>query len=114
MTSLAVEVATRASEECFPGGVYWLTSDSDKGDQVLKDSISKVVSLLGINPADQTDEQSLNTLTSHLTKQGKCLLVIDNADAETFSKPLHTLINGVWVSQSQVSMLITSRLKENS
>ena len=112
-TSLAVEVTSMASEDHFPGGIYWVTSDSGSGDKVLKASISRLARRLKGVTDEQSEDMLVDTLTHHLINQERCLLVIDNVDSESFSSLTYKLINGMWVNESKVSMILTSRLSKD-
>ena len=112
-TSLAVEVTSMASEDQFPGGIYWVTSDSGSGDSVLKASISRLARRLKGVTDEQSEDMLVDALTHHLINQERCLLVIDNVDSERFSPLTYTLINGMWVNESKVSMILTSRLSND-
>ena len=59
------------------------------------------------------DDILVQVVTSHLREQERCLLVIDNLDRENFSPLMKQLVNGSWVRESKVSILVTSRLEEN-
>ena len=109
-TTLALEAACRMAEKGnFPGGVYWLTADSDTGDATLKASLFGLAWKIGEVSADADGERMADVVTSHLIEQGKCLLVIDNLDSEDFSPLVNKLVNGMWLQQnreSEVAMLI--------
>ena len=120
-TTLALEVA-RAEHQQFPGGVYWLTADADTGDNSIKSSLFGMARKLEHVNHDIAEDRIVEVVTSHLTKLEHCLLVIDNLDgsrcqdgtySQDFSDTVEELVNGMWVSEAKVSMLITSRLKKD-
>ena len=112
-TTLALEAAW-IHKDMFPGGVYWLTADSDKGDAVIKTSLFGLARKMDQINHNIEDERLVDVVTAHLREQEKCLLVIDNLDSEELSSLASKVVNGMWLRDSNVSMIITSRLKDLS
>ena len=107
--------AAWGERERFPGGVHWLTADSGSGDNTFKTSLFGLATKLRMlnDSYDIEDDRLVDIATSHLLEQERCLIVVDNLDSEEFSPLVNRFINGSWVRESKVSMIITSRLKEN-
>ena len=112
-TTLALEAAW-IHKDMFPGGVYWLTADSDKGDTIIKTSLFGLARKMDRINHNIEDERLVDVVTGHLMEQEKCLLVIDNLDSEELSSLAFKVVNGMWLRESNVSLIITSRLKDLS
>ena len=111
-TSLALEFAWQEKPN-FPGGVYWLTADTDRGDNILKASLFGLARK--IEPKFSADTDCLllvQIITDFLQKQQRSLLVLDNLDSEEFSPIISKIINGSWFRTSQTHILLTSRLEK--
>ena len=106
-TSLALEAAWE-NQDNFPGGVYWLTADSQKGGNTMKSSLYGLARGMDQINSNVADDILVQVVTSHLREQERCLLVIDNPDSEHFSKLVKHLVYGSWVRESKVSILLTS------
>ena len=78
-TSLAVEA------------VYWLTADSDGGDNTFKASLFGLAMRVRMqsDSHDIGDDQLVDIATNHLLEMERCLIIVDNLDANEFS----TLVN---------------------
>ena len=113
-TSLAIQ-AVYENEESFPGGVYWLTADSSRGDSMIKASLFSLGKTLGIVDNETEESRLASIVIDHLQKkQKRFLLVIDNFDSIEMSVLARKLVSGSWIKQSPVFMILTSRLdKEN-
>ena len=113
-TSLTIQ-AVYKNKDSFPGGVYWLTADSSKWDSTIKASLFSLGKTIGVVDNDTDDSRLASIVIDHLQKkQKKFLLVIDNFDSAEMSVLARKLVSGSWIKQSQVSMILTSRLdKEN-
>ena len=112
-TTLALEAAWKEKEN-FPGGVYWLTADSDTGDATIKASLYGLARRMEKIPSDTDADRMVDIVTSHLIQQKRSLLVIDNLDSDELSPLVNRLVNGMWWVQdeeAEVAMLITSRLE---
>ncbi len=110
-TSLALEAAYQL-RNTFPGGVYWLTADSDNGDDTTKSSLYGLASRMGHVSTDIKDNRLFELVTGNLRKlQERSLVIVDNLDEEHPSNLANNLVNGRWIQESRVSMIITSRLK---
>ena len=113
-TSLAIQ-AVYDNKESFPGGVYWLTADSSRGDSTIKASLFSLGKTIGVVDNDTDDSRLASIVIDHLQKkQARFLLVIDNFDSVEMSVLARKLVSGSWIKESEVSMILTSRLdKEN-
>ena len=87
-TSRALESVWDIQEK-FPGGIYWLTADSDIGYNTLKASLFGLAKQMDPNSSKFDSDIWVQVVTGHLKDQDRSLLVIDNLDSEDFS-PLVT------------------------
>ena len=109
-TSLALQAAWD-NEKSFPGGIYWLTADSGSGDSTLKSSLFGLARRIEKINAETEKEKLAHVVTGYLREQDRCLLVIDNLDLID-SQLVNELVNGSWLRESRVYLLITSRMEE--
>ena len=114
-TSLALEACKILKEDAnnaFPGGIYWLTADTNLGDNTLLSSLAALARRLSLS-ATEKDQLGLgNIVTEHLEQlQDRSLVNIDNLDTERLSDLANKLVNGDWINRSNVSIIITTRLK---
>ena len=111
-TSLALEICWDMKED-FPGGVYWLTADTHGGDNTLKSSLFSLASKFSQVDASTDETRLVDLVTSFLARQKKCLLIIDNLDNEELTPMVTKLVNGRWIADSCVSMMITTRITQD-
>ena len=110
-TSLALEFAHKNKQD-FPGGVFWITADTENNEIQLKNAISDIS--LQINNKESEPEKQANLVTNYFRNvEKKCLLVVDNLDnPPTSTSIVNKLVNGNWLRDSKVNLLITTRLEE--
>ena len=105
--------------DIFPGGIYWLTADTepDGGDATIKDSLFALLTSLKLvqNNSSVSDERLVDILNGHFDSiEERFLVVIDNLDHDKLSKTIRKLIKGPWVKQSSAKVVVTSRLNEDN
>ena len=103
-TTLSIEYAW-LFQEMYPGGVFWMSAESN---ETLQNSISKLAIFV-----DTVGKNSKETLTKTLKwlslLEGRWLLVLDNVDGEEVSGNIKELILGAWKHCSCGHFIITSR-----
>ncbi len=112
-TSLAVQVAHDV-KALFPGGIYWLTADSELGDNTIRSSLFGLVRQYGIMSKDLDDKSLLDTVIHHIKSNAdgdRCLIVIDNLDLVKLSPLANKLVNGSWLNDFKITGIVTTRLR---
>ena len=110
-TSLALEFA-HVNLDSFPGGVFWITADTENDETILRTSISELS--VQINSSITDPVQQTQIVTNYLRNiEENVLLVVDNLDTlPTSTSIVNQLVNGAWISDSKVELLITTRIEE--
>ncbi len=121
-TTAASKLAERLEED-FPGGIFWITCDSDSMDNHLTASLSRLWSSLPQSTQKGKDDAQTRTsvetnaklhdivsfFCQRSNKEGKILLIVDNVDATNPSNLCRELLAGPWIKTCKLSMVITSR-----
>ena len=109
-TSLALEFAHLNSGE-FPGGVFWITADTENDEAILRTSISELSLQINISITDSVQQTQI--VTNYFRNiEENVLLVVDNLDTiPTSTSIVNQLVNGAWINDSKVSLLITTRIE---
>lgn len=103
-TAAAIEFAW-LFQESYPGGVFWLSAESD---EAIEDTISSLA--IDVNTSGNTTKETLKKTLSWLASLTRgWLLVIDNADSEHISTYMKELLFGAWKRNSKGALLITTR-----
>ncbi len=109
-SSFALEACYR---NFFPGGTYWLSADTQEGNQDRALDVSIKDLLKTLNSRLKKSLEYREDLVDHIKDQGEeCLVILDNLDEESLSRECHRLIHSLICAGPFVTIMITSRLKK--
>ena len=109
-TTLAAEACWRNREK-FPGGIFWLTADDDSSkERNLETSLNKFCLKNNLTSDSSPKVDVVTTFLDSLEE--KFLLVVDNLDQREFSVMANKLVNGRWIQNEHIRvLLITTRME---